>query len=367
MGPWRRVAILTACTVILGFAMSASAWSDDSDGKGRFPGLPFLPCATDIKGEGTNTPSLGCDFTGPNFVNDYTWLNFPQVGLAGSVPAKQWARIPISMMATSIDLSSEPRPDEGIQNEYWYKVQAFFVSPDGSPDNYGDSPEIVVRTVAFGSIPTEVTLQVRQKRDAKGLPRPLVFRPHDVIKRIGPGNTTEHTVYPATLEDNIDVSVKSLKVDGSDVRLIDRCSTGTRSRLTVSSKPLSVITPDDWDTSKGLTKLEAEFDPTEYQYGLYGGTLSGSVDIASFRGCRTSTGDDVAPLLTSAISGAGNPVSVRIGAAGGCTFQDEQGRSLPVPPGVTKPDEACPVRDLDMPNKKIVVIPEPFAMPTSAP
>lgn len=363
-----RAALVGAAGALIAAVIAVPAMSDDAQRPGRYPGLPYIPCGTDIKGEGSSDSNLTCEFLGPDATNDYAWLNFPQVGLAGSVKAKQWSRVPISMMATAIEIISEPRPEENVQNEYWYKVQAFFVSPDGSEGNYGDSALMPVRTVAFGSIPAEVTLQVSQRRDSAGLPRALVFRPHDIIRRpSNDDNTTVHTVFAATLSEKVDVKVRSLVVDGVPVDLEGACGTGPDSQLTVSSKELTVVTPPDWDTSQGLTKLEGTIDPTEYQFGLFGGTLDGSIDIAAFDGCRTTTGDDLAPLLTAAVSAEDNPLAVRIGAAGGCTYYDDLGRSQPVPPGVTDPSEACPLTDLGYPNKKVVVIPKVFDIPDHAP
>ncbi|KQY56112.1 hypothetical protein ASD11_16750 [Aeromicrobium sp. Root495] len=366
MRMWEKLLLGGVAALVTALVPMSGATAEDQE-PGIYPGLPFVPCSYDIKGEGVPSENLSCDFVGPTATNDYSWLNFPQVGLAGSVKAKQWTKVPISMMASTIELISAPDPANNISNQYWYKVQAFFVSPTGSKQNYGNSQPITVRTVAFGSVPAEITLQVSQRRDGNGLPRPLVLRPHDYVNPLSP-NVDRQTVDPATIRDLVNVRVLDLKVDGVPVRLGTSCQTGSRSEIVLSSKELVVTTDyNTWDQSLGTDRLVGEFDPTTYQYGLYGGTLDGSIDIQPFSGCSTSTGDDVSRLLTSALSGPDNPLAVRIGAAGGCTSYDENGHSLPTAPDAATPAKACPVTDLGYPNKQIVVIPKEFDIPDQAP
>ncbi len=361
---WARIATGAALAAACFVALPSSSVADD-DREGRFPGLPYVPCSADF-------PNLACDFN-PESTNDFGWLNFPQVGLTGSVAAKQWARVPITMLASAIELTTASYPDAGdgeISNDYHYKIQTFFTSPQGSEDNYGDSALIPVRTVAFGSIPVEVVLQVSQRRDARNLPLPLVFRPHDVTRRVvipGGSDGQAQTVFPASLEDRVNVRVRKVSVDGVDVGLRSTCETGPRARIFVESKRLEAFTDfNTWDFSLGNNRLEAEFDPTVYQYGIYGGTLNGTVDIPSFSGCATASGDDLSPLLTSAVSGSGNPLSIRIGAAGGCTTFDTEFRSNPVPPGADSPEKAgC--TEIGYPNPKILVVPQPYDIPDYAP
>ena len=75
-----------------------------------------------------------------------------------------------------------------------YDIAAFLV-PSNTTESYGNSPAITVRTVAFGSIPAEVQLQLRQRRDSDGLPIQLHhFRLQVRIIGIIGGDQVEATV-----------------------------------------------------------------------------------------------------------------------------------------------------------------------------
>lgn len=336
---------------------------------GAEPGLPYLRCPSPPSDAPPGTAD-SCN-SSDDYVNNGAWLNFPQVGMAGSTKSKQWARIPLSMMAANIIFFYYNRPGsdvpgQKVENEFWYDIRAFFVSPQGSDRNYGDSALIPVRTVAFGSVPVEATLQVSQKRDARGLPVPLRLKPHD-YKVVPPdSNFTSRTVVDSVaLNADVIFRVIDLTVDGIDLNLVGTCQTGAALRL--RSKELIVDEPVGYSNEQGLSKLEMEFDPKVYQYGIQGGTLTGTLDIPAFSGCGTASGDDLSPLLTAALSGPGNPVSARVGATN-CQIYDENYNARPIPPGVNNPKDpraGCFVSW--HPNPKIVTVPEPFEFPDQAP
>ncbi len=338
-----------------------------ADPPGAQPGLPYLRCLPKPPGtpEGTLDSCNGSD----DYVNAGSFLNFPQVGLAGSVKAKQWTQVPLTMVSASVlfyyyDHPGRAQPGDKIAQEWWYEIRAFFNSPRGSRDNYGDSAPIPVRTVAFGSIPVQATLQVSQQRDGAGLPVPLRFRPHDYRVDRGLGSGFTSVVEKSTLSAKVRVRVKKLVVDGVDVGLGQDCSTAGLNDLTLSSKQLEVDTLDD---NAPIPELERQFDPTEYQYGIYGGTLRGSIDIGAFAKCSTASGDDISPLLTSALSEADNPVAVRIGATN-CQLYDDVGNGGPIPPGVNDPeDPRAGCNPSVAANPRIVTVPKRFDLPDTAP
>lgn len=360
-----RAVAITASVACMTLAVTIDAPAQ-ADPPGAEPGLPYLRCLP-------NPPGTPEDVSGSCATDEYanrgSFLNFPQVGLAGSVKAKQWARVPLSMVSASVQFfyvqhyGTEPGALAGP--EFWYEIRAFFVSPKGSADNYGDSAEIPVRTVAFGSIPVTATLQVSQERDQDDLPVPLRLSPHD-YQQIGvPPMQRRYTVDATTMRTRMTVRIRKLVVDGVDVGLNRQCRTAGLNELELNTKKL-VVNEEIGYQGSPLGKLEDEFDPTIYQYGIQGGTLQGSLDIGRFTGCSTRTGDDLSPLLTSALSDEATPVSVRVGATN-CQIYDSVG-GRPIPPGVNDPDDprAGCVKS-EHPNPKIVTVPKRFDLPSTPP
>lgn len=334
---------------------------------GAEPGLPYLGCPSPPPDAPSGTAD-SCNISDSEYVNNGAWLNFPQVGMAGSTKTKQWARVPLSMMAANIiyfyyNRPGSDVPGQKVNNEFWYDIRAFFVSPQGSDRNYGDSALIPVRTVAFGSIPVEATLQVSQQRDKDGLPVPLSFRPHDYqVVSPDPNASIRSVVTEAELAARVSVRVVDLTVDGVDLQMDATCTTGLGD-LNLTTRRLEVDQPNDY---VGASLLEEVFDPTVYQYGILGGTLTGKLDIPAFSGCGTASGDDLSPLLTAALSGPGNPVSARVGATNCQIYEGYYGR--PIPPGVNSPkDPRAGCFPSWVANPKIVTVPLPFDFPDQAP
>ncbi len=348
---WLRIGAVAAVAALL--ASTPQAQADIRPG--REPGLPYIECDAQLESWGGCNSELGDK-------DLYGWLNTNQNGLAGSVKARQWARVPVGVVAVNASfVANTPPYREGLVPEGVYVfAQAFFVSPRGSGTNYGDSMNIPVRTVAFGSIPVEVTLQVRQRRDAQDLPIP--FRLDSMnIAELQPDRSSIVTDYPTRIQDKVSIRVRSVKVDGVDVGLGSRCQTPPTAELDVVSE-IFVSRTEDGAPSRRVI----DFDPAHGFQGLEGGTFNGKISIPAFRGCTTRTGDDVSALLTSAVSGADNPVSVRAGSLT-CTRLDESGFSfLPPAPGTVTDPADCSVPYPDL-NPRIVPIPKPFDIPDQAP
>lgn len=370
-GMTRTSVAITAVTLLTGALVAfASSTRPAEAADGPVPGLPAIQCPP-IGPQYPEGTINSCEFQQDpdGYATNGSWLNFPQVGRAGSPKAKQWALVPLSMMSTSVIFTyknwQNGAEGEKTGTEFWYDTQAFFVSPPGSPAPYGYSAPIPVRTVAFGSVPAEVTLQVRQERDADGLPRPLRFRPHDYTLSRG-GVETTSVVESASLEARVSVGVTRLEVDGVDVQLGSGCSTGSLGAVNLSTQRLAVDSdPTLADPPRNME--DVVFDPTVHQYGINGGTFAGSIDIPAFTGCTTASGDDVSALLTAAVSEDGAPLSVRVGATN-CQIYDENFNARPIPTGVTRPDDPrAGCFESTHPNPKIVTVPKPFELPTEAP
>lgn len=326
--PKKALALTAAAGCLLVLPSTSSAV------EGPVPGLPLVP-QSDL-GSGLDQMSR----------NLYAWSGVAQVGRAGSVPSKQWLRIPAEALATSIDLKTTDYTDEtGDNTRADYDIVAFLVPPSGG-GTYGESPTVTVRTVAFGSIPTEITLRINQRRDSDDLPIGFHLRP---------SFTTNFTrgidTFPSTaLDDRVEVVVKSVRVDAVDIPLNRTCSTGPTAHLSVASKPIQVALTDSFDQAVGFS-------------GVVGGTLEGTLDIPPFSGCTTSTGDDLSPLLTSAASAPDNPVTVTIGILGCYAEFTDEGFPLPPKPGTTVTEAGC------QPDQSETVkgIPDPLPFPNHAP
>ncbi|MCL8250091.1 MULTISPECIES: hypothetical protein [Aeromicrobium] len=352
--------------VVVGLALAGltalpSSSVADGQREGRYPGLPYVECI-DYSG---NNCSLG-----PDTANDYGWLNTAQNGLAGSPAAKQWISIPTTVLAVNATFDIQivdPQPGFTFDQLSPAYSRAFFVSPTVSDDTYGDTVPIVVRTVAFGSIPVEVTLQVSQRRTAEDLPIPIQLNTLDERKDLEGGGFTE-IVHPTSIEDTLNVRIRKVVVDGVDTQLDGTCETGPTAAISAASGRFERTTPPDWTPPEGsegaASVLQLEYDPAEAMSALLGGTLRGTLDIPSFRHCTTKTGDDLSPLLTSAVSGPDNPVVLQVGALS-CAEYDDQGRSRPPAPGTTSADLQC--FDFYPFNPKIKAKPDPAPIPDHAP
>ena len=335
------VAIVASCLV---FGRADA----DEPRPGRMPGLPYQVCDYD---------SL-CDFN-PDQANDFGWINGLQLGQTGSVKAKQWTNLPITVLAINTQLQY-PEVEPPYSTEYVYYSRAFMVSPKGSKDNYGDSPFIPVRTVAFGSIPVQVTLQISQQRDANNLPVPLIALSRDKTRK--EEGYVVNEVFPTRVTAAIDVRVRRLVVDGVDVGLRSTCRAPS-AQLEVASEAAN------FDDRNGPSYQQ--FDQGRHHLGFYGGTLRGTVDIPAFAGCGTAVGDDISRLLTSALSGDDNPVTIQLGTLDCNEFDPATGTLLPPVPGTNTPAEAKCRGDWYNNNapgyEHIKVIPRPLPFPTYAP
>lgn len=304
----RRALIASALVMPLLLLPGAS----DAQEQGPYPGLPELPSEQD---QATR--------------NTYGWLGVAQVGRAYSPVAQQWGRVPAGLLATNIEFrTTEFTDDNGDLNVTAdYDIYAYLLPTGGGGDDYGVSPVITIRTVAFGSIPTEVQLQLRQRRDTSDLP----FGFH-IETQFTDNYARQLRTYPPTgFEDVVDVAVLGLRIDAVDVPLADTCATGPSARLALASEAVVV------DQGAGET-----FDQDRGFSGIEGGTLDGSLDIPPFTGCSTPDGDDLSAVLTSVISGPDNPVTVKLGILG-CYygFDEETFAPLPALPGTPIAEAGC--------------------------
>src|SRR6478609_8540427 len=101
-----------------------------------------------------------------------TWSNASQGGLSYARRAKQWFRTPAAMTTAEVAIPPNDPDDPGKGS---VRAEAYFVSPKGAPANYGYLEPMTVRSVGFGMIPVEATVQVSQRRE-NGFPVPVRVR-----------------------------------------------------------------------------------------------------------------------------------------------------------------------------------------------
>lgn len=356
----RRVFACVSVIALLLVGVNTSSASGDENRPGRFPGLPFAECI--------GFPSNPCDPSNPTKVDDFGWLNAPQTAITGSTATMQWATIPITMTAVATEFGFDFLDGPWDSNQSIdLRIRAFFTSPAGGPNNYGDSALIKVRTVVFGAIPAEIVLQVSQERDDRDLPKPLQFvnrtrainGPQD---RPGVNSIYSIEESPEPLRAKVEVRVIDLVLDGVDVGIGPGCSTGPNAALNLDYPTFTYerTTSGEDDPMFDVTH------PDDYFYGAAGGSLFGTIDIPAFSGCATGTGDDISQIVTAATSSNGNPVHAKVGLAGCITVADD-GRYRPNPPGVMSPFDPRAGCQVDRVNGNYPAVPTPLDFPDYAP
>lgn len=261
------------------------------------------------------------------------WAGAAQTGIAESAKARQWLHVPMQAVAVytsgvQVSVSADdPRESSNRRTNYIY-----LVSPSGSEYNYGLSLEFTVRTVAFGAVPVEATVQLIQRRDGD-FPVPILSQNYqDTYKVIPPGRPHRIHETDTLIEDQITMRVNRLVVDGVDLGLAARCQTAEPGRLSLFGKGA-------WSGEPGLDTMHPW--ATGNYLGGAGGILTGTVDVPPFTNCLTATGEDISALLTTTVSGPGNRVKIHASAPA-CN------RPLPPPvvgigpppPGATTPEQA---------------------------
>lgn len=262
------------------------------------------------------------------------WANAAQGGLSYAKRAKQWFVSPMGMTTAEVYFEQDP---DNFRHQF-VRAAGYFISPKGAPANYGYLEPMTVRSVGFGLIPVEATIQISQ-RFADGYPVPVRVRlpSIDEIRSRPPGEPgptlINDEVYPAAeISDRFKVQILEVKVDGVDIELDGDCRTLSPAPITMSSPAYRIDDvgrypgyKEDWFRSQ---------DPSDYYHPLYGGELTGTMTIPPFTGCTTAAGDDLSDLLTLSASGPGNTVVARTG------WQCEyivNGANAPAPPGVSNP------------------------------
>jgi len=241
------------------------------------------------------------------------WQSASQGGLSYAKRAKQWFRSPDAMVTVNVFATIDS--DDGKESHYHATGRAYMVSPAGAPENYGYLPQMTVRSVGFGMIPVEATVQVSQRRE-NGYPvaATATISGSDYYDPAVSGGVARQVADDTVVDDAFNVQIVGVRVDGVDLGLTGDCRTVTPAPVHMVGSgytiplPYRIVRGEKWPQDWYKTQ-----DPSTFFHPLWGGQLNGSMTIPAFTGCTTASGDDLSALMTLSVSGPDNPISARIG------------------------------------------------------
>jgi hypothetical protein len=269
-----------------------------------------------------------------------SWANTSQGSMSYARRAKQWFISPTGM--TVAEFAIDDLPQVGDAQGQRIPAEGYFVSPKGAPGNYGYLEPMTVRSVGFGMIPVEATVQVSQRRE-DGFPVPVraelvaTSRFYSIAGR----RTSDYTVADTKVSDSFNVKIVAVKVDGVDLGLNGDCRTVEPAPVAMTGPGFTIIDTTQpykgrpaHDTYYAETGWYLDHDVSTYFHPTKGGELTGTMTIPAFTGCTTAAGDDLSRLLTLSVSGADNPVKARVGFQ--CPYNVDNANA-PAPPGASNP------------------------------
>ncbi len=260
-----------------------------------------------------------------------SWAGAAQGGISYAKRAKQWFRSSEGMVTFTArtDLLSS----SAESRDYTATGRAFMVSPKGAPANYGYMEQMTVRSVGFGLMPVEATVQVSQRRKG-GYPVPLesTLSATDYYDPAAAGGVAKQVAHDTVVEDAFNIQIVKVRIDGVDLGLTGDCRTSTPAPVKMIGPGYTIHEP--FRTTDYLAEWFRAQDPSTFFHPFYGGQLSGTMTIPPFTGCTTAAGDDLSALMTLSVSGPDNPVSARVGWP--CGYEKE-GVGWPLAPGESNP------------------------------
>lgn len=264
------------------------------------------------------------------------WSNAAQGGMSYAKRAKQWFRAPMGMTVAEVYVGMEETSDPQLSIQ-WVRAEGYFVSPSGAPANYGYLEPMTVRSVGFGMMPVEATVQISQ-RWVDGYPAPVkVLLKTEFLRTPLPGGglpRLDQSSPSIVVTDSFDVRILSVRVDGVDVGLTGDCRTREPAPVTMRSPAYTIPNIGPGRSFESANEWFRVTDPSQYFNPIKGGELTGSLTIPPFIGCTTKGGDDLSDLMTLSASGPDNPISARVGWP--CAFVKD-GAPAPAPPGASSP------------------------------
>ena len=314
--------VLAAAVLVSGLLASQAASAAED------PNNPGLPDPSQYQcGRGPCTQYAGVATVGfAGVERSRQWVHVAAVGAAALVGSVNFGRFS-TLPAKELELLRELGLDDYDAAHLDFRTAkfnrwtnyAFALSPEGSRHKFGDFPPMTIRTVAFGSIPAQVTIHISQLRDEENLPVPLVATTFSLnwVSSPNPEGRSGNQHLDTRVEGALSVRLSDLVVDGVTVDLGSECKTAEPATLSGLRGKGGY-----WTFGPGSPPLEeqpsrATWRTTPYYAGAVGGLLSGTIDIPAFTGCGVG-GDDLSPLLTAMASGPGTRLSIRQTPIGRC-------------------------------------------------
>jgi hypothetical protein len=261
------------------------------------------------------------------------WFYSNGTALGKAEKQEQYFRIPPAGMLSDTVASRVPIDRTCTKHPPYtsvldYDNRVFVVPPVNERTDvasWGRFPDVRVNTVAFGNIPVTVVVRITQLRDQEGLPVPFKVRQLDnricSSATLPPEFREEYSgkisyIGSATVSGPVTVEVVEIDVDGLPVAVGSRCRTSLPIDMVLRGRGafrLNAIQYADEATGEVIpAALMPPNRPTEYFITTQGGSLTGEIDIPPFTGCGVGA-EDLSPLITSAVSGPGNPVEAFVG------------------------------------------------------
>ncbi|WP_300682088.1 hypothetical protein [Nocardioides sp.] len=299
---------LLSCALALGLAAAVPSVVPGAQAKEskRYPGLPQI-YAKDYSVSDTEAVATS-------------------VGLGESLRARQYFRLPVTSLRAISGTDEEGWVDTTCTRQPPFSNRMDFVIPvwaaaGSNGHGLGYFPELTVRSVAFGSIPVEVHLEISQTiRPEDGFPTPLMAStktyvvcsldtmPAEYVAEYGrhADGISDQLNSDSKLTGDVNIRVTALAVDGVSVPVGTHCSTTKPASLNLSAADWWMSDVPKAEQPSGAWKARKK---SKYYLATDGGPMSGNISIPSFSGCASGA-DDVSAVITSAVSGAENPVEI---------------------------------------------------------
>jgi hypothetical protein len=289
---------------VVGLAVASVAVLGLAGAAGRVPGLS----SSDVAIGAVSTPNLSSGLP-----------SLPFTGVTPPVYAKNGGQVTSVKGATTVnqDIQIQLAPDS-VNNVKVHGQQVgtttayiFPVSPPGSAHQFGEFDPVNVSTLAFGSIPTTLTLNARNHFTPDNLPT-YIFYQQKAIVNTQAGTQVAVPGGDPSLHGQLDISISNVKIDGVPVD-VGSCHTATPATLEAHAKLFKFVFGQRPPPPVGNE---------EPQFTVYGGgQLRGSLTIPAFTGCQNGS-DNLDALFTSLVSGPENIVNLTatgVGSFGLCT------------------------------------------------
>jgi hypothetical protein len=172
-------------------------------------------------------------------------------------------------------------------NTQFILAYPFPLSPAGTPDQFGEFAPVLVKTLAFGSLPITLTLHVSLTR-VNGRPVTLSLTQADYSDKTG-----LHSVIPPTLSGRVNIRIDDVAIDGLPLDVGPSCQTLQPAILHATAQA--------WYNPAVRPDPPSATNPA--YFSVYsGGYFVGTVDSPAFSGCRHGS-ENLDALFTENLSG----------------------------------------------------------------